>query len=128
MSVAESTRLVDLVQERIDEFLEDRAPALSAIAGELDQFVDYSRDLLAGGKRFRALFCYWGWQSVNRPGAGFDLAEDSAQVDFPSVVSAAAWNTSSAAAALTTEGKSPLAESSATSKPTPGLLTDCQPQ
>ena len=90
MSVAESTRLVDLVQERIDEFLEDRAPALSAIAGELDQFVDFSRDLLAGGKRFRALFCYWGWQSVNRPGAGFDVAEDSAQVDFPSVVSAAA--------------------------------------
>lgn len=90
MSVAESTRLVDLVQERIDEFLEVRAPQLSAIAGELDDFVDFSRDLLAGGKRFRALFCYWGWQSVSNPGVGFDVAEDSAQADFPAVITAAA--------------------------------------
>jgi geranylgeranyl diphosphate synthase type I len=90
MSVAESTRLVDLVQERIDEFLEERAPQLTAIAEELDDFVDFSRDLLAGGKRFRALFCYWGWQSVSTPGVGFDVADDSASGDFPAVVSAAA--------------------------------------
>jgi len=90
MSVAESTRLVDLVQERIDEFLEERAPQLTAIAEELDDFVDFSRDLLAGGKRFRALFCYWGWQSVSTPGVGFDVADDSVSDDFPSVVSAAA--------------------------------------
>jgi len=90
MSVAESTRLVDLVQERIDDFLEDRAPQLTAIAEELDDFVDFSRDLLAGGKRFRALFCYWGWQAVSSPGVGFDVADDSASGDFPAVVSAAA--------------------------------------
>jgi len=90
MSVAESTRLVDLVQERIDEFLEERSPQLTAIAGELDDFVGFSRDLLSGGKRFRALFCYWGWQSVSNPGVGFDVAEDTAQVDFPSVVTASA--------------------------------------
>jgi geranylgeranyl diphosphate synthase type I len=89
MSVAESTRLVDLVQERIDDFLTERAPLLSGIADELDDFVGFSRDLLAGGKRFRALFCYWGWQSVSAPGAGFDVADDSASLDFPSIVTAA---------------------------------------
>jgi len=90
MSVAESTRLVDLVQERIDEFLEERTPRLTAIADELGDFLDFSRDLLAGGKRFRALFCYWGWQSVSSPGVGFDVADDSASADFPAVVGAAA--------------------------------------
>jgi geranylgeranyl diphosphate synthase type I len=71
--VAESTRLVDLVQARIDEFLGDREPLLSSIAPELQPFVEYPRQLLRGGKRFRALFCYWGWQSVSgisHPAAG----------------------------------------------------------
>jgi geranylgeranyl diphosphate synthase type I len=90
MSVAESTRLVDLVQERIDEFLEGRSPGLSAISEEIGDFVGYSREVLRGGKRFRALFCYWGWQSVSSPGVGFDVAEDSAPRDLPAVVSAAA--------------------------------------
>jgi len=89
MSVAESTRLVDLVQERIDEFLEERTPQLTGIAPEIGDFLGFSRDLLAGGKRFRALFCYWGWQSVSTPGVGFDLAEDASD-DLPAVVSAAA--------------------------------------
>lgn len=63
--MAESTRLVDLVQDALDHFLDDREPQLRAIAPELASFVDYSRDLLRGGKRFRALFCFWGWQSVS---------------------------------------------------------------
>ena len=90
MSVAESTRLVDLVQERIDEFLEERAPQLSAIAEEIDDFVGTSRDLLSGGKRFRALFCYWGWQAVSTPGVGFDLADEAPERDLPAIVTAAA--------------------------------------
>ncbi|WP_184234835.1 polyprenyl synthetase family protein [Conyzicola lurida] len=88
--MAESTRLVDLVQERIDQFLEERSPQLSAISDEIGDFVGYSREVLSGGKRFRALFCYWGWQSVSSPGVGFDVAEDSAALDLPGVVSAAA--------------------------------------
>ena len=63
--MAESTRLVDLVQARLDQFLSDREPLLSSIAPELEPFIEYPRELLRGGKRFRALFCYWGWQSVS---------------------------------------------------------------
>jgi geranylgeranyl diphosphate synthase type I len=89
MRVAESTRLVDLVQIRIDDFLEEREPKLSAIAPELSEFAGFSRDLLSGGKRFRALFCYWGWQSVSAPGLGFDVAEDAPPKDLAAVISAA---------------------------------------
>ena len=70
--MAESTRLVDLVQSGIDAFLDDRHPILAEIAPDLAPFIDYSRDLLKGGKRFRALFCYWGWQAVSGGTTGFD--------------------------------------------------------
>jgi len=63
---------VDVVQERIDRFLDDRRPALRGIADDLSPFAGFSSDLLRGGKRFRALFCYWGWQSVAGRDAGFD--------------------------------------------------------
>lgn len=62
--MAERLRLVDLVHARITGFLDDRASHLDSVADELGVFIDASRDLLAGGKRFRALFAYWGWQAV----------------------------------------------------------------
>jgi geranylgeranyl diphosphate synthase type I len=70
-----STRLVDLIGLRIDEFLTERRPAISAIAAELDPFIEYSGALLRGGKRFRALFCYWGWNAVGAGRDGFDPLE-----------------------------------------------------
>lgn len=62
--MSERLRLVDLVNARLDAFLTERATHLASIADELEVFVDASRDLLRGGKRFRALFAYWGWHAV----------------------------------------------------------------
>lgn len=85
-----STRLVDLIQLRIDEFLADRGPAITEIAPELDVFVDFSGALLGGGKRFRALFCYWGWSAVGSGRDGFDPLEELQPAhDLPSVVDVA---------------------------------------
>ena len=56
----ESKRLVDLVQSRIDEYLMSRAPIVTLISSDLTPLIDYSRQFLSGGKRFRAQFCYWG--------------------------------------------------------------------
>ncbi len=81
--MAESARLVDLVQAGIDDFLSEREPHLKAIAPELATLIEYARELLRGGKRFRALFCYWGWQAVHGHGT------DSSASDFGSVVNAA---------------------------------------
>jgi geranylgeranyl diphosphate synthase type I len=63
--VAESTRLVDLVHAEIAAFLDARAPLITGVASDLAPYLDYSRDLLSGGKRVRALFAYWGWRSVH---------------------------------------------------------------
>lgn len=88
--MAESTRLVDLVQAGIDGFLSDRSAELTAIAPELAVVTDVARDFLSGGKRFRALFCYWGWQSVSSLPGGFDpLPDEDASAALPGVVLAA---------------------------------------
>ena len=88
--MAESTRLVDLVQGQIDGFLSERFTQLSAIAPELGEFAETARGFLAGGKRFRALFCYWGWQSAVSELDDFDpLGPEDAPAALPGVVLAA---------------------------------------
>ena len=37
---------------------------MTDISTDLLPYVELSRSLLQGGKRFRALFCYWGWRAV----------------------------------------------------------------
>jgi geranylgeranyl diphosphate synthase type I len=63
--VAESTRLVDLVHSRIDEFINTRESIVTTIGPDLAPLVDFSRQFLSGGKRFRAQFCHLGWRSVS---------------------------------------------------------------
>jgi geranylgeranyl diphosphate synthase type I len=75
--VAGSTRLVDLVQFRLDGFLGEHGAALTQISPDLEVIDGSARRLLAGGKRFRALFCYWGWRSV----AGLGSDDDGAGGD-----------------------------------------------
>ncbi|NQX10659.1 polyprenyl synthetase family protein [Microbacteriaceae bacterium VKM Ac-2855] len=60
-----STRLVDRVQFRIDEFLTERTPILVSIGSDARALADVSRDFLSGGKRFRARFCEAGWDAVS---------------------------------------------------------------
>jgi geranylgeranyl diphosphate synthase type I len=62
--VPESDRLVSHVQTRLDDFLTTQAAGLRAISPDLVPIHEFSSDLLRGGKRFRAQFCYWGWRSV----------------------------------------------------------------
>ena len=67
--MTESRNLAELVNDRIDEFLESRASILAHLGDDLLPFSAFSREFLSGGKRFRASFSYWGWQSV-RSAAG----------------------------------------------------------
>jgi geranylgeranyl diphosphate synthase type I len=83
-------RLVDLVQSRIDEFLDRRAPILTAIADDTVPFERFSRDFLRFGKRYRARFCYWGWQAVQGIDEVEDPFGDAGRHDLPAVVGVAA--------------------------------------
>lgn len=63
--MAQSNRLAEMVQSRIDRFLDQRITIFPSISTELTPLTDFSRQFLSGGKRFRAAFCYWGWRAVH---------------------------------------------------------------
>jgi geranylgeranyl diphosphate synthase type I len=84
--VPESKRLVDLVQSRINEYLMSRDPILTLISSDLTPLMDFSRQFLSGGKRFRAQFCYWGAQSVLASDSGPQPALESAVVSAASAL------------------------------------------
>jgi geranylgeranyl diphosphate synthase type I len=86
--VAHGSRLVDLVQARIDSFLDERTSILRSIGPDLEPLGEFSRRFLSGGKRFRALFCYWGWEAV--AGSAFDPFAGDDERDLSPIVSAAA--------------------------------------
>ena len=87
--MTQSARLVDLVQVQIDDFLDSRAPILAAVADEAASFERFSRDFLRFGKRYRALFCYWGWQAVQGWGSIDPMQSGTGRRDLPAVVAAA---------------------------------------
>ncbi|UFS60483.1 polyprenyl synthetase family protein [Subtercola endophyticus] len=85
--MTESTHLTKLVDNRIANFVTEREPILVSIAPELATFADFSRDLLSGGKRFRAQFCYWGWRSVSDLHfSGSTAASTRAENEFAALV------------------------------------------
>ncbi len=81
---------MDLVQDAIDEMLETRRAELVAIAPELAPLVEIGGDLLQGGKRFRALFLYWGWHAISARVQDFDPLTDAVSEHLPAVVRACA--------------------------------------
>ncbi len=83
----ETVNLNDLVQSRIVEFISSRETILSQVGSGLDPFAAFSREFLSGGKRFRARFCYWGWQSVSDAPAHHDTAGNASLSDVVSVAS-----------------------------------------
>jgi geranylgeranyl diphosphate synthase type I len=74
--VNETKVLLGLIQDHLDEFCIARKSDFEQISPDLIPVVDYTRDLLQGGKRFRALFCYWSWVGAL---AGSDVQQTEAQ-------------------------------------------------
>ena len=57
----ESENLLELIQAQLDQFCDQQRKDFEVISTDLVPLVDYSKALLSGGKRFRALFTYWSW-------------------------------------------------------------------
>ncbi|MHB1164677.1 MAG: polyprenyl synthetase family protein [Candidatus Nanopelagicales bacterium] len=61
------------VQAVVDEVLAHQATVLAGVSDDLAAMVEALTALLAGGKRLRPAFCYWGWRGAAGP-AGLDDA------------------------------------------------------
>ncbi len=59
------------VHKELESFLEGQQPVLDAVGDELLPILDAARTLLAGGKRLRPAFAYWGWRGAG----GADCSE-----------------------------------------------------
>jgi geranylgeranyl diphosphate synthase, type I len=66
-SHADLGRIRDQATAALDRFLGQQRAVLDDIGPDLVPWLDAIGDLLAGGKRLRPAFCYWGWR-----GAGGD--------------------------------------------------------
>jgi geranylgeranyl diphosphate synthase, type I len=61
---AELSRIRQAVASALEQFLGRQRAILAAIGDDMLPWLDATRDLLAGGKRLRPAFCYWGWRSA----------------------------------------------------------------
>jgi geranylgeranyl diphosphate synthase type I len=62
--MSESANLLELIQEHLDDFCASQKADFAGISEDLSPIVDFSQELMTGGKRFRALFAYWAWAST----------------------------------------------------------------
>lgn len=61
---AEQDRFRSALTSSIEEFLDDQRAVLAAISGESLPLISSIATLTRGGKRMRALLCYWGWRGA----------------------------------------------------------------
>jgi geranylgeranyl diphosphate synthase type I len=55
------------VQKALDDVLAHQSEVLDTVSPDLAPLMDAIGDLLRGGKRLRAAFCYWGWRGAGGP-------------------------------------------------------------
>jgi geranylgeranyl diphosphate synthase, type I len=55
------------VQSLLDEHLEDQGARLDALGADAARLVEAAGNAVRGGKRFRAMFCFWGFRAVRAP-------------------------------------------------------------
>lgn len=65
----EQTAFVAAVAGKLNDFLTTRQNIMSTISQDIDPLMGSIANLVTGGKRLRALMCYWGWR-----GAGGDAS------------------------------------------------------
>ena len=65
----------DRVQATLDAFIDEQAERLAPLGPDAALLIEEARRSVAGGKRLRASFCYWGYRTLATP---VDEAEEAA--------------------------------------------------
>jgi len=82
-SPADLSHVREQVGRALAGFLGRQRAVLAGLDGGLAPGLDAISDLLAGGKRLRPAFCYWGWRAAGGGAAGarYDHAEPDGAAD-----------------------------------------------
>jgi geranylgeranyl diphosphate synthase, type I len=62
------------IQATLDTFIDEQAQMLAPLGPDAGRLVEAAHRAVSGGKRFRAAFCYWGFQAVDAPSRTTDEA------------------------------------------------------
>lgn len=92
--MSDSLSFVDIIDSHLTEFFEHKRREVDEISTDLLPLLAYSQSLLAGGKRFRARFCFWGYRAI----AGLSGDQPPATPDHPAFTLATALEVFHAAA------------------------------
>lgn len=52
------------IEATLLDFIDQQAQWIAPVGTHLDYFLDHARTSVRGGKRFRAAFCWWGYQAI----------------------------------------------------------------
>lgn len=77
-----ATDLRSAVSAVLDAFLHDQTAVLSEVSEDCTPILEAIADLLAGGKRLRPAFCYWGFHGVPGAVAGEGLVTAAAALEL----------------------------------------------
>ena len=61
--MTEPQTLLQQIQTQLDDFCHERRGEFETISPDLTPMIDFAKSLMAGGKRFRAMFAYWAWMA-----------------------------------------------------------------
>lgn len=84
----ESNILLQLIQNELDSFCSERRKEFAGISEDLFPLIDFATSLMAGGKRFRAQFCYWSWVGHLENGSLTDVEQERALKAMVSICAA----------------------------------------
>ena len=85
----EQTAYRDALAVQLDRFLAAQSEAMATVSRDVAPLMDAITGLVTGGKRLRALLCYWGWRGAGgsrlgdeavRAGAALELFQGAALI------------------------------------------------
>ncbi len=79
---AEQELFISGVARELAGFLDSKRGLLTAISPDTVILLDSIRDLVTGGKRLRALMCYWGWRGAGGGEASAEIVTAGAALEL----------------------------------------------
>ena len=71
----EQARYRESLAQELSRFIEARAAAMARVSPDVAPLMEAISGLVTGGKRLRALFCYWGWRGAGGEVLGRDAVQ-----------------------------------------------------
>lgn len=70
---SEQARYIEGVAGSLSGFLSGQRDVMATVSPDVDPLIGSISTLVTGGKRLRALMCYWGWRGAGGPAGAADI-------------------------------------------------------